>query len=103
MFPTSSSGAITSIFGVSSIALSNLMIPASICILACLVAVSLPMLLSWQKRLLLLAALYPLGLTGIWMNFAATAVLAAALSAAILLRLRRELCGQDTDRETKGL
>ena len=57
MFPTSSSGAITSIFGASSIALSNLMIPASICILACLVAASLPMLPSWQKRLLLLAAL----------------------------------------------
>ena len=52
---------------------------------------------------LFIAALWPLGLTGIWMNFAATSVLAAALSAFILLRLRRELCGQDTDRETKGL
>ena len=32
-------------------------VPASICILACLVAASLPTLPSWQKRLLLLAAL----------------------------------------------
>lgn len=40
---------------------------------------------------ILIGALWPLGLTGIWMNFAGTAVLAAILSAVILLKLRREL------------
>ena len=43
----------------------------------------------------LVALLWPLGLTGIWLNFAATALLAAVLSAAILLRLRRELYRPD--------
>jgi putative MATE family efflux protein len=39
---------------------------------------------------LLVLALYPLGLTGLWLNFPGTAVLAAALSAGVLLRFRRE-------------
>ncbi len=43
----------------------------------------------------LVALLWPLGLTGIWLNFAATALLAAVLSVIILLRLRRELYRPD--------
>lgn len=43
----------------------------------------------------LLAALWPLGLTGIWLNFGGTALLAAAMSAFILLKLRRELSAPD--------
>ena len=38
---------------------------------------------------LLIAALWPLGLTGIWLNFAATSLLAGLLSAFILLRFLR--------------
>ena len=37
----------------------------------------------------LLAALWPLGLTGIWLNFAATALLAAGLSGVLLARFLR--------------
>ena len=44
---------------------------------------------------ILVAALWPLGLTGIWLNFAATAVLAAALSLIIILRKRKELFASD--------
>lgn len=44
---------------------------------------------------ILIAALWSLGLTGIWLNFAGTSVLAAALSAVILFRLRRELLQHD--------
>ena len=44
---------------------------------------------------ILIGALWPLGLTGIWLNFAGTSVLAAVLSAVILLRLRRELSQKD--------
>lgn len=44
---------------------------------------------------LLIAVLWPLGLTGIWLNFAGTAVFAAALSAVILLKMRRELAQPD--------
>ena len=40
---------------------------------------------------LLILLLWPLGLTGIWLNFASTSPLAAALSAVILVRLRGEL------------
>ena len=40
---------------------------------------------------LLILLLWPLGLTGIWLNFASTSLLAAALSAVILVRLRGEL------------
>lgn len=39
----------------------------------------------------LIGALWPLGLTGIWLNFAGTSVLAAVLSAIILKKLRHEL------------
>lgn len=41
--------------------------------------------------LLLIGALWPLGLTGIWINFAGTSALAAILSLIVLLKLRREL------------
>ena len=44
---------------------------------------------------LLIAILWPLGLTGIWLNFASTALLAAILSGVILLKLRRELIKPD--------
>lgn len=44
---------------------------------------------------ILIAAFWPLGLTGIWLNFAGTSVLAALLSAIILFRLRRELLQPD--------
>lgn len=44
---------------------------------------------------ILVVALWPLGLTGIWLNFAATAVLAAALSLIIILRKRKELFASD--------
>lgn len=40
---------------------------------------------------LLLAVLWPLGLTGIWLNSTVSAVLAAVLAAVILIRFRREL------------
>ena len=43
----------------------------------------------------LIALLWPLGLTGIWLNFPGTSALAAILSAVILLRLRRELSRPD--------
>lgn len=46
---------------------------------------------------LLVALLWPLGLTGIWLNFAATALLAAVLSAVILVKLRRELGRPDAE------
>lgn len=38
---------------------------------------------------ILLGALWPLGLTGIWLNFAGTSLLAGILSGIILLRMRR--------------
>ena len=41
--------------------------------------------------LLLLAALYPLGLTGIWLNFALTAVLAGILAIIVMARFSRKL------------
>ena len=45
--------------------------------------------------LLLIALLWPLELTGIWLNFPATAALAAGLAGIILFRLRRELARPD--------
>lgn len=45
---------------------------------------------------ILIAVLWPLGLTGIWLNFAGTSVLAAVLSAGILIRIRRELLQPDS-------
>ena len=44
---------------------------------------------------ILIGVLWPLGLTGIWLNFAGTSVLATALSAVILLRLHQELSQKD--------
>ena len=57
MFDMFSNGCATSISGVLSIALLNLMIPVSISILVYLVLENLPTLQSWQKRLWLLAVL----------------------------------------------
>ena len=45
--------------------------------------------------LILIVALWPLGLTGIWLNLAGTSVLAGILSAVILLKYRAELSGPD--------
>ncbi len=45
--------------------------------------------------LLLLAALYPLGLEGVWLNFPLTSLLAGALAAAILRRKRAALSRPD--------
>lgn len=60
-------------------------------LLASLISVSTALLFP----VILVGALWPLGLTGIWLNFAGTAVLAAILSAVILLKLRRDLCRPD--------
>ena len=46
---------------------------------------------------ILVGALWPLGLTGIWLNFAGTSVLAAVLSLLILIKLRHELKRPDTE------
>lgn len=46
---------------------------------------------------LLIGLLWPLKLTGIWLNFAGTSLLAAILSAVILLKYRRELSQPDLD------
>ena len=43
--------------------------------------------------LILIVALWPLGLTGIWLNLAGTSLLAGILSAVILLKYRVELSG----------
>ena len=39
---------------------------------------------------LLITALWPLGLTGLWLNFAGTSLLAGALAAVVMLRLKRD-------------
>ena len=44
----------------------------------------------------LVVLLWPLGLTGIWLNFAGTALLAAVLAAAVLLRQRPDLGRPDS-------
>ena len=44
---------------------------------------------------ILIAALWPLGLTGIWLNFAGTSILAGLMSLAILLRVHGELHSPD--------
>lgn len=50
---------------------------------------------------ILILALQPFGLTGIWFNFAGTSVLAAILSAVILIVLRRQLSRPDMpDKQT---
>ena len=46
----------------------------------------------------LVGALWPLGLTGIWMNFAGTSLLAAILSAVILKKLWHELKKPDAEK-----
>ena len=45
--------------------------------------------------LILIVALWPLGLTGIWLNLAGSSLLAGILSAVILLKYRVELSGPD--------
>ncbi len=47
----------------------------------------------------LIGLLWPLGLTGIWLNFAGTALLSAVLSAVILLRLKSQLSRADVTDE----
>lgn len=49
---------------------------------------------------LLITILWPMGLTGIWLNFAGTALLAAILSAVILFRMRGELRRPDPSEES---
>ncbi len=49
---------------------------------------------------ILILVFWPLGLTGIWLNFAGTSVLAAVLSAVILLKLKKELRRPDTVSES---
>ena len=49
---------------------------------------------------LLVALLWPLGLTGIWLNFAGTSLLAGLLSLFVLARKRRELSRADLPQET---
>lgn len=44
---------------------------------------------------LLIVVLWPLKLTGIWINFAATALLAAILAAAVLIRFQKEWKGRE--------
>ena len=44
---------------------------------------------------ILIGVLWPLGLTGIWLNLAGTSLLAGILSAVILLKYRAELSGPD--------
>ena len=46
---------------------------------------------------ILIGALWPLGLTGIWLNFAGTSALAAILALVILIKLRRELSRPDKE------
>ena len=46
---------------------------------------------------LLVAVLWPLELTGIWLNFAGTSVLAAVLAAFILIKFRRDVMQKDTE------
>lgn len=46
---------------------------------------------------ILIAVMWPLGLTGIWLNFAGTSLLAAVLSLIILIKLRKELNKPDTE------
>ena len=50
----------------------------------------------------LVVLLWPLGLTGIWLNFAGTAVLAAILSGAVLWKLRRELSRPEAPEERES-
>ena len=58
-------------------------------------AISLATALVFPVMLILL--LLPWGLTGIWLNFAGTSILAAILSGIILLKLRKELSRPDLE------
>jgi len=50
--------------------------------------------------LVLIGALWPLGLTGIWLNFPGTSVLAAVLALILLKKLSREWKRQDAEEKT---
>ncbi len=58
-------------------------------------AISLATVLVFPVLLILL--LWPWGLTGIWLNFAGTSILAAIFSGIILLKLRKELSRPDLE------
>ncbi|HIR41076.1 MAG TPA: MATE family efflux transporter, partial [Candidatus Egerieicola pullicola] len=47
--------------------------------------------------MVLIGVLWPLGLTGIWLNFAGTALLAGILAVVLLFKLRPELSRPDAD------
>ena len=51
---------------------------------------------------MLIVALWPLGLTGIWLNFAGTSLLAAVLSGLILWKNKKELWKEDQEDNIKG-
>ena len=46
---------------------------------------------------LLVAALWPMGLTGLWLNFAATSLLAGILAAVVLRRFLRKMPRKDLE------
>ena len=47
---------------------------------------------------LLIALLWPLGLTGLWLNFALTSALAAVLAGVILLRFQKNMKAREARR-----
>lgn len=74
----------------------------SFAVQSCMLAVEKPLpasLISVSAALIfpviLLAALWPLGLTGVWLNFAVTALLAALLSAVVLVRAKAQFYRPD--------
>ena len=69
---------------------------------SCMLAVEKPLpasLISVSTALvfpvILLAALWPLGLTGVWLNFAVTALLAAVLAVVVLVRAKPQFYRPD--------
>ena len=76
-----------------SFASQSYMLAVEKALLASLISISTALIFP----LLLIAALWPLGLTGIWLNFPLTSLLAGALAAVILRIKRREFCRPDAD------